>query len=116
MAHIRYLFPSQIANRVDIRKKVYQSLVSEERDRGVALHWNDGEKELKYFYAHSSMLRQKNTNVSNFNSIERKHLFDEQVSLGIYVKKNFYIPKVSDYKLLETRFDLTDIFPELINY
>ncbi|MBU3626179.1 hypothetical protein ICN48_08035 [Polynucleobacter sp. JS-Safj-400b-B2] len=114
MAHVRYLFPSQISKRVEVRKRVYSSLIARERDEGFDMHWHEGDKTVSEFFEYSTMLEQKNTQISLFSNFERNRLFNERASQGVFVKHSFYVPK-ADYKLLEERFDLTDIFPRLLD-
>jgi hypothetical protein len=114
MAHVRYLFPSQISKRVDIRKKVYQSLVSNERARGFAAQWDAGEKAVSNFFEYLTMLTDKNPQISSFNNFERGRLFDKRTIAGIYISRSIFTAK-GNYEFSEERFDLTDIFPGLLD-
>lgn len=114
MAHVRYLFPSQISKRIDIRKNVYQSLVSSERARGFISHWDAGEKAVSNFFEYLTMLADKNPQISSFNNFERGRLFDERTIAGIYISRSMFVSK-GGYELFEERFDLTDIFPGLLD-
>jgi len=112
MAHVRYLFTSQISHRANIRKMVYSSLVSRERAIGFAEQWNAGEKAVSNFFDYLNMLADKNPQISSFNTFERGQLFNKQTIGGAYVARSVFTAK-GDYELFEERFDLTDFFPVL---
>jgi len=111
MAHVRYLFTSQISQRVNIRKMVYSSLVSKERAIGFDAHWDAGEKALSKFFEYLTMLADKNPQISSFNTFERGQLFNKQ-TIGIYAARSVFTSK-GGYEIFEERFDLTDFFPVL---
>lgn len=114
MAHARYLFPLQISRRVNLRKMVYQSLVSRERNMGFAGHWDAGEKAVSSFFEYLTLLVDKNPHISQFNNFERDRLFEKRTIVDGNVSRSEFISK-GGYKLSQGRVDLTDIFPGLLD-
>jgi len=114
MAHVRYLFPSQISERVDVRKKVYSSIISREKDLGFDTHWSAGEKAVSEFFMYAATLAQKKSQISLFNNFERNRVFNELTTAGVYIRQSTFRAK-GNYKIFEERFDLTDIFPGLLD-
>jgi hypothetical protein len=63
---------------------------------------------------HATMLAQKKSPISLFNNLERHRLFNELTTTGVYVRQSVFGAK-GNYKIFEERFNLTDIFPRLLD-
>jgi len=113
MAHVRYLFKSEISRRVNIRKTVYSSLAPREKAAGFDLHWSAGEKAASDFFEYLDRLIEKNPQISSFHNFKRNQLFNEHFTTGVYTSRSVFMGK-GGYELFEERFDLTDFFPALL--
>jgi hypothetical protein len=114
MAHVRFRFPEENSKRIETRRRVFQAMSDNEKKAGVDSHWQDGEKNYNEFTSRANFLKDSNSDINNFQAIERDKLFKRvKAASSSPINPYFYIQK-GGYEIFGSRFDLTNIFSELI--
>lgn len=99
MAHTRFLFKDQCAQRLDSRILTYEAMPEIERKGGVDIHWKQGSDAMRDFYSFVNSKPQED--VRYFETINPSDFADSEVKKRVYRYSN-------------TEYDLTNIFPHLL--
>ncbi len=116
MAHVRFLFPEEDSERIGTRRKVFQTMPENEKKAGLDQHWEDGQLNFNKFTSRTNYLEHSKSIILSFQGIDRDKLFNKVTATNpAATDPSFYIPK-GQYDLLNERYALTDIFPDLLSY
>lgn len=114
MAHIRFMFQEQSAQRLRDRISVRRTMAIDEASEGIAAQWADGDAEFRSFYQFMSALGRRQTKILRFSSIDAGPMFQRSlVAAGgdrsqVMYRPNGYTPAP------DVLFDLTEYFPGLL--
>ena len=113
MAHIRFLYPDKIQDRINTRAETHQNMVVNEKKLGVSFHWENGNKNLSEFYDSVKSLEDRNSAIQEFTMINRELLFEKVPgSYGINARPPCWAAK-SGHSTHDIRYNLSRHFPHL---
>lgn len=114
MAHIRFMFHEQSAQRLLARIPVRRGMANDEAEEGIAAQWADGDAEFRAFFRFVGGLGRRQAKILRFSPIDAGPMFQAHMTPPdahpgrVIYRPNGYSPAP------DALFDLTEYFPGLL--